>query len=91
MKAVATGIGANKTALMDLLNTKPNPIAGIEAIIRFKTKRREMALVVSDEATLRSFSRNSQQTAKIAPNWIMTSKALPLSSLKLSKSPTKIR
>jgi len=39
-----------------------------DAINKFKTKRRELALVVIERATLRSFSRNSQQTAKIAPN-----------------------
>ena len=68
MKALATGIGENKTALMYLPNINASPMAGTDAINKLRTKRRDLELAVIERATLRSFSRNSQQTAKIAPN-----------------------
>ena len=91
IKALATGTGENKYALMYLPNRSPKPIAGTQAMTTCNTNFWDCLLVHKVLVTFRRRWRYSQHTAKIAPNWIMISKALPRSSLKFSRSPTKIK
>ena len=91
IKALATGTGENKYALMYLPKRSPKPIAGTQAMITWSTNFWDCLLVHKVLVTPIRRWRYSQQTAIIAPNWIIISKALPRSSLKFNRSPTKIK
>ena len=68
IKAVATGIGANKCALIYLPKMRARVIAGTDATMTFTAKRFDKGLLPSPLRTSIIFFRNSQHTARIAPN-----------------------
>ena len=55
IKAIATGIGANKCALMNLPKINAKVMAGIDATITFIAKRFDKGLLPKPEITLTIF------------------------------------
>ena len=67
IKAVATGTGANKCALIILPNNKPNTTAGKNATNKFKVNLRAEVCVLNPLITVNIRNRYSQHTASMAP------------------------
>jgi hypothetical protein len=91
MKAVATGMGANRDALMALPKISPRMARGRKAMKRLSTRRLASGCRPRPEKVRITRSRYSQTTARMAPDWMTISNSLPRSSLKLSRSPARIR
>ena len=67
MKAVATGTGANKCALIIFPNSKPSTTAGKNATNKFSVNFLADGCVLKPLITVKIRKRYSQQTASIAP------------------------
>ena len=68
MKVVATTIGLNKFALMNLPNNKPKTASGVKAMAIFSAKFRDAWSLGRPPMTETMRARYSQQTARIAPD-----------------------
>jgi hypothetical protein len=79
MNAIATGRGANSTALIARLNSRPRMAAGRKAIARLMAKRCACRSRGSPAITRARRARYSQHTARMAPAWITISNALACS------------
>ena len=91
MKAIATGTGLNRCALIILPNARPSTTAGRKATSTLTTKRRARMSLLKLSITLKMRARYSQHTASIAPAWITISKTLTFSPVKFSRLPARIR
>src|ERR1017187_9219044 len=91
MNASATGTGWHNCALIAFPNARPSTASGTKAMARLRAKRCASRFEPRPEITAASLTRYSQHTARIAPHWITISNSLPLSSLKSSRSPARMR
>ena len=87
MEQISTG-DSNRIFFIKSCASAPITAAGMVAMTRPKIKRREFGFVGKVSNKLKSFAEYTEKIARIAPNWINTSKVRPVLS-NPRKCPTK--